>query len=102
MHHRKSVLSILIADDHPLFRKGLEDIIRTTEYSNANILRAANGQEAVKMSNLQNPDLIFLDVNMPEMNGYQATEAILDTRPNVPIIILTQFDEIPLILNLFK
>jgi two-component system invasion response regulator UvrY len=102
MPHRKSVLSILIADDHPLFRKGLEDIIRTTEYSNANILLAANGQEAVKMSNLQNPDLIFLDVNMPEMNGYQATEAILDTRPNVPIIILTQFDEIPLILNLFK
>jgi two-component system invasion response regulator UvrY len=102
MHHRKSVLSILIADDHPLFRKGLEDMIRTTEYSNANILFAANGLEAVKQSNLHTPDLIFLDVNMPEMNGYDAAEAILDSRPTVPIVVLTQFDEIPLILNLFK
>lgn len=102
MHSRKSVLSILIADDHPLFRKGLEDIVRTTEYSSANILFAPNGQEAVRLTNNHPVDLIFLDVNMPEMNGYDAAEAILETRPTVPIIVLTQFDEIPLILNLFK
>jgi len=102
MHNRKSVLTILIADDHPLFRKGLEDIIRTTEYSNANIVLASNGAEASKMSTLHAVDLIFLDVNMPEMNGYEAAEAILDARPTVPIIVLTQFDEIPLILNMFK
>jgi len=102
MHNRKSVLTILIADDHPLFRKGLQDMIRTTEYSNANVVLAANGVEAVKLSSLHNADLIFLDVNMPEMNGYEAADAILEARPTVPIIILTQFDEIPLILNLFK
>jgi two-component system invasion response regulator UvrY len=102
MHQRKSVLTILLADDHPLFRKGLEDIIRTTEYASANILLASNGQEAVKLVNNHPVDLIFLDVNMPEMNGYDAAEAILETRPTVPIIVLTQFDEIPLILNLFK
>ena len=102
MHHRKSVLSILIADDHPLFRKGLEDIIRTTEYSSASILLASNGQEAVRLTNNHPIDLVFLDVNMPEMNGYDAAEAILETRPTLPIIILTSFDEIPLILNLFK
>jgi DNA-binding NarL/FixJ family response regulator len=39
---------------------------------------------------------------MPEMNGYDAAEAILEVRPTVPIIVITQFDEIPLILNLFK
>lgn len=102
MHHRKSVLTILIADDHPLFRKGLEDIIRTTEYSSANILAASNGQEAVRMINNHPIDLVFLDVNMPEMNGYDAAEAILEVRPTVPIIVLTSFDEIPLILNMFK
>jgi two-component system invasion response regulator UvrY len=102
MHQRKNVLNILIADDHPLFRKGVEDIIRTTEYSSASILFAANGQEALRMINNRAVDLIFLDVNMPEMNGYDAAEAILEVRPTVPIIVLTQFDEIPLILNLFK
>jgi two-component system invasion response regulator UvrY len=102
MHSRKSALTILIADDHPLFRKGLEDMIRTTEYSNAKIVLASNGAEAVTLSGLHNVDLIFLDVNMPEMNGYQAADAILEARPTVPIIVLTQFDEIPLILNFFK
>jgi len=102
MHLRKNVLSILIADDHPLFRKGLEDIIRTTEYSNANIFFAPNGKEAVAKSSNHAVDLIFLDVNMPEMNGYDAAEAILEARPTVPIIVLTQFDEIPLILTFFK
>jgi two-component system invasion response regulator UvrY len=102
MQHRKNVLSILIADDHPLFRKGLEDIIRTTEYSAANILLASNGAEAVRMCSNNAIDLVFLDINMPEMNGYDASEAILESRPTLPIIVLTQFDEIPLILNLFK
>src|ERR1700754_2445558 len=102
MHHRKNVLSILIADDHPLFRKGLEDIIRTTEYSSANMLAASNGAEAVQLASNHPVDLIFLDVNMPEMNGYDAAESILENKPTVPIIVLTQFDEIPLILNLFK
>jgi two-component system invasion response regulator UvrY len=102
MHHRRNVLNILVADDHPLFRKGVEDIIRTTDYATANILFASNGQEAVRMCTSHTIDLIFLDVNMPEMNGYDAAEAILEARPTVPIIVLTQFDEIPLILNLFK
>ncbi|MEI9920623.1 MAG: response regulator transcription factor [Bacteroidota bacterium] len=102
MPHRKNVLSVLIADDHPLFRKGVEDIIRTTEYASANILFASNGQEAVRVCTNNAIDLIFLDVNMPEMNGYDAAEAILEARPTLPIIVLTQFDEIPLILNLFK
>lgn len=39
---------------------------------------------------------------MPEMNGYDAAEAILEAKPTIPIIVLTQFDEIPLILNMFK
>jgi two-component system invasion response regulator UvrY len=102
MHHRKSVLSILIVDDHPLFRKGLEDIIKTTEYSNAAIYFAANGHEAVHACKHHVIDLVFLDVNMPEMNGYDAAESILESKPTLPIIVLTQFDEIPLILNLFK
>lgn len=102
MHHRRNVLSILIADDHPLFRKGLEDIIRTTDYANANIYLASNGQEAVRLCTTHAIDLVFLDVNMPEMNGYDAAEAILEVRPTIPIIVITQFDEIPLILNLFK
>src|ERR1044071_3015477 len=102
MHHRRNVLNILVADDHPLFRKGVEDIIRTTDYATANILFSSKGQEAVRMCTSHTIDLIFLDVNMPEMNGYDAAEAILEARPTVPIIVLTQFDEIPLILNLFK
>jgi DNA-binding NarL/FixJ family response regulator len=102
MHNRKGGITVLIADDHPLFRKGLEDIIKTTEYANAQVLLASNGRDAVKACTSHAVDLVFLDVNMPEMNGYDAAEAILDAKPNCPIIVLTQFDEIPLILNMFK
>ncbi len=102
MVHRKSTLNVLIADDHPLFRKGLEDIIRTTEFASANIFSAPNGHEAVRVASHHPIDLVFLDINMPEMNGYEAADAILEAKPSIPIIVLTQFDEIPLILNMFK
>jgi two-component system invasion response regulator UvrY len=95
-------LTILLADDHPLFRKGLEDIIRTTDYANAKFITASNGQEAVNAFKAGKPDLIFLDINMPVMNGFDAADRILGERAKIPIIVLTQFDEMPLILNFFK
>lgn len=95
-------LTILIADDHPLFRKGLEDIIRLTAYANSTFLAAPNGSEAVEMTRREPIDLLFLDVNMPEMNGFDVARTVLTEKPGLPIIVLTQFDEIPLILNFFK
>lgn len=95
-------LTVLLADDHPLFRKGLEDIIRTTGYAGSRFVYASNGQEAVDAFNTHSPNLVFLDINMPVMNGFDAAEQILTARPGTPIIVLTQFDEMPLILNFFK
>lgn len=95
-------LSILLTDDHPLFRKGLEDIIRTTQYGSAKFLSASNGKEAIDLFKVSKPDLIFLDINMPVMNGFDAAGQILSEKPQTPIIVLTQFDEMPLILNFFK
>lgn len=95
-------MSILLTDDHPLFRKGLEDIIRTTQYGSAKFLSASNGKEAVDLFKVSKPDLIFLDINMPVMNGFDAANQILEEKPQTPIIVLTQFDEMPLILNFFK
>ncbi len=102
MNQRNHPISIVIADDHPLFRKGLEDIIRTTAYATATVHMASNGQEAIQLCQKNPVSLMFLDINMPEMNGYEAAETILNTRPKLPIIVLTQFDEVPLILNMFK
>ncbi len=102
MNPRTHPINILIADDHPLFRKGLEEIIRTTSFAHATIHKASNGQEAI-IACLQHPiSLVFLDINMPEMNGYEAAETILRSKPKTSIIVLSQFDEIPLILNMFK
>jgi len=83
-------LTVLIAEDNPVNMFLAKTIIRKIA-PNAEILEAENGIEAVEFCKKQLPDLIFMDVQMPEMNGYEATMAIRDlsTDRHVPIIALT-------------
>ena len=81
---------ILIAEDNPVNMFLAKTIIRKMA-PNAEILEAENGIKAVELCKKQFPDIIFMDVQMPEMNGYEATVAIRDLAGNVriPIIALT-------------
>lgn len=77
--------TILIVDDDPRYQRLVEINLVTAEYA---VAKASNGQEAVEQAAGIKPDLILLDVMMPVMNGFAATERIREFS-NVPIIILT-------------
>jgi DNA-binding NarL/FixJ family response regulator len=85
-------ISILIADDHPLMRKAL----RVTLENEPDIVivgEAADGQEALELSNRLCPDLIIMDVTMPKMNGIEATRRVKAGNPNIAVLALTVHDD---------
>lgn len=79
---------ILIADDHELVRRGLvEQLHRTAGWKV--VAEAADGNEAVALAARENPDLIVLDLTMPQLNGIGAARKILESNPQARILILT-------------
>lgn len=85
-------LRILLADDHPMFLEGLAANLRNEEGIEISG-QAADGNEAVRLAEVLQPDVILMDVNMPGMNGIEATREIIRTSPHIGILMLTMFDD---------
>jgi len=85
-----SKIKVLIADDHHVVRRGLLFFLKTQKDIEI-IGEAANGEEAVKLVSQLNPDVVLMDLSMPEMDGAMATKAIRETNKDVKIIILTSY-----------
>ena len=86
------MIKVLIADDHMLFRESLRCIIEGQE-DMAVIAEAENGIYAVKQANRYRPDIILMDVSMPEMDGINATLQINSKFPEIKIIGLSSYSE---------
>jgi DNA-binding NarL/FixJ family response regulator len=83
-------IKILIADDHHVVRRGLVFFLKTQEQIEV-VGEAGNGKEAVELARILNPDLILMDLIMPEMDGIQATRMIKAEKPEIKILMLTSF-----------
>ena len=83
---------IIITDDHRLFRSGLKYLLEATGKFHV-VAEAANGAELISLLDTVKPDLIILDINMPEMNGIEATRLALKKFPDLKILILSMFGE---------
>jgi RNA polymerase sigma factor (sigma-70 family) len=84
----KKPLRVLLVDDHVLFRKGVEAVLATRpEYEVVG--EASNGNEAIEMARQTRPEVILMDISMPECNGLEATCRIKREMPHVKILILT-------------
>ncbi len=82
-------IKILIADDHKLFRQGLIGLIQTREDLAEVIGEAETGEEAVRMAEQLQPDVILMDIYMPEMDGLEAAKEIRARFPQIAIVMLT-------------
>jgi DNA-binding NarL/FixJ family response regulator len=82
---------ILIADDHEVARRGIRAMLESHPGWEV-CAEAADGREAVELAASATPDLILLDIGMPNLNGLEAARQILASCPDVPILILTMHD----------
>ncbi len=83
--------SILVADDHALMRRGLRQLLES-EPGWKVIAEASSGRQAVNQALEYRPDLVVMDVSMPDLNGLEATRLILKELPETHVLILTMHD----------
>ena len=88
----RSVVRLVIADDHYLVRNGLRGML-DREPDLEVVGEAENGLEALKLCQKLAPDLVLMDVRMPEMNGLEATRAIKEVLPTITILIVTTHED---------
>ncbi len=86
------VIQILIADDHTLFRDGLRALFGSLA-DTAVIGEAASGAEAIAEAEKLQPDVILMDIQMPGVNGIEATRQITQTSPHIGVIVVTMFED---------
>lgn len=83
---------IVIIDDHQLFREGVKRILEF-EPSFEVIAEGSDGNEAVEIVNEHDPDVVLMDINMPNVNGVEATRQLVDRFPDTKVIILSIHDD---------
>lgn len=85
--------TMLVVDDNNIFRETLLNFL-ASEFKSSKILEASNGLDAVRLVKEYIPDLIVLDINMPAMTGFEVVNQVKQGFPLIPIIILSDYEEI--------
>jgi DNA-binding NarL/FixJ family response regulator len=86
------VIDVMIVDDHPVFRQGLRNVLAAQEDLRV-VVEAADGESAIEKAQEHRPDVIIMDINLPELNGLQATREIKERYPDIHVIMLTAYDD---------
>ncbi|WP_207956744.1 response regulator [Rubrobacter tropicus] len=85
-------IRVLVADDHPVFRRGMRAILGADPETEL-VGEATDGDEAIARALELRPDVILMDLNMPNTTGIEATRRILETSPGTAILMLTMFED---------
>ncbi len=96
-----STIKILLADDHTIVRQGLK-LILSSQSDLQVIGEAANGREVVELAEKLRPDLVLLDVAMPEINGIEATRRMMEANPRLRILVLSMHKEAVYVREILK
>ena len=85
-------IKVLIADDHVFYREGVRALLSSV--SEIEVVGEANdGEEAIGQASDLKPNVILMDLKMPDMNGIDATRRIHETHPNIGVLVITMFDD---------
>lgn len=85
-------IKVVLVDDHTVLRQGLHALLSYSEDIDV-VGEAQNGLEAIEAVERLRPDVVLMDINMPQMNGIDATRAISKRFPDTRVIVLTQYEE---------
>lgn len=88
----EATLRIVVADDHPLYRRGLAAVLDAQDGWQV-VAEVDTGVEAVTATHATQPDIVVMDLNMPELDGIEATRRIVTTSPHVGVLVLTMYDD---------
>ena len=84
-------MRVLIADDHALFRDGLRSLLEAHGVSV--VAEARNGREAVELARIHHPDVVLMDLTMPELGGLAATRLLTAELPEIAVVVLTASED---------
>src|SRR5436190_21916903 len=98
---RKKPIRVLLVDDHPVVRYGIRACLRPHDRV-AVIGEATNGQEAVQKAQELGPDLVLMDIDMPEMDGLVATEILRKSNPRIKVLIVTMHNHSEYVLRIVR
>ena len=101
LHRMNRPIRIILADDHQIVRQGLR-ILLEAEPDMEVIAEADNGRKVLKQAQELAPDIIIMDLSMPELNGIEATRQILSGAPEVKVIALSMHSDSLFVLNMIK
>ncbi len=92
----QNVIRVVLADDHAVVRKGIREYLAEDPTINV-VGEAGDGAEAVTLVAAQRPDVAVFDIQMPQLNGLEATRRVKQQRPETRVLILTAYDDDPYI-----
>ncbi len=101
MKYQREAISVLIVDDHRLVREGLKSNL--DEYDRVStIYEAGNAQEAIYKASEHSPDVVIMDINLPDLSGMEATRLILENNPEIKVLGLTMHTEKAYVMGMMK
>lgn len=89
---RRRVTRVLLADDHHMVREGLRSIIESEPRLRV-VGEASNGEEALQQARVLHPDVVVMDINMPKLNGIEATRRLREEMPSVAVVALSMHED---------
>ena len=90
--HPVDTLRVLVADDHLIFRDGLRALLASTPDAEL-VGEAATGEEAIALASSLQLDLVLMDLQMPDLNGIEATRRIVHDSPHIRVLVVTMFED---------
>ena len=94
-------ISILLADDHRIIRDGLRSLLSTMPDMEV-VGEAENGRQALRIARKYNPDLVIMDISMPDLNGIEATRQILAESPGTKVLALSMHSDRQFVIQMFR
>ena len=97
----KSLINVVIVDDHPLIREGLRKLLGD-QPDIAVLAEAGTGHQALEIARDMQPDVVLLDINLPDLNGLQVTSRLKGERTHMAVVLLTAYDDAEQVLHAMR